>query len=308
MSLPLVMPPLRRDEHVWTDAVWVKDANVTEALRRGADEVWLVWCIGNSPYWGDGPLEQYVHMIEMSANGALFAELDAARAAGRSFRLHVVRPMHPLPLDSELYAGRISTDTLMAMGYRDAWDYLDQPRPDGVAAGRHLHRDDRAAGRRPAVTERLRGEVGDEDLTLHVTAELPLDERWTPDRPGVVGHVDHAPWGGRVLLAGGRLELTGPDARLPGAGPGRRPVGGRRGGPRSSPTTRASTPGRTRRRWHSARAAAESGDAASRPARRRPRARLGRAGRRARRARPGRVRSPGSARTGLRRVLTTYGT
>ena len=79
MSLPVVMPPLRRGNRVWTDAVWVKDANVTEALRRGADEVWLVWCIGNSPYWGDGPLEQYVHMIEMSANGALFAELDAAR-------------------------------------------------------------------------------------------------------------------------------------------------------------------------------------------------------------------------------------
>ena len=83
MSLPIVMPPLRRDEHVWTDAVWVKDANVTEALRRGADEVWLVWCIGNSGLLGDGPLEQYVHMIEMSAKGALFAELEAARAAGR---------------------------------------------------------------------------------------------------------------------------------------------------------------------------------------------------------------------------------
>ena len=52
MSLALVMPPLRRDEHVWTDAVWVKDANVTEALRRGADEVWLVWCIGNSAVLG----------------------------------------------------------------------------------------------------------------------------------------------------------------------------------------------------------------------------------------------------------------
>jgi predicted acylesterase/phospholipase RssA len=207
MSLALVMPPLRRDEHVWTDAVWVKDANVTEALRRGADEVWLVWCIGNSAYWGDGPLEQYVHMIEMSANGALFAELDAARAAGRSFRLHVVRPKHPLPLDSELYAGRINTDTLMAMGYRDAWDYLDEPHPDGVPQDPSC-----TAMTEPPVgvrlSERLRGQVGGEDLTLRVTAELPLDER--PSEPArVVGHVDHAPWGGRVPLAGGRLEADG---------------------------------------------------------------------------------------------------
>jgi predicted acylesterase/phospholipase RssA len=121
MSLPIFMPPLRRDGHVWTDAVWVQDANIGEALHRGADEIWLVWCIGNTPYWGNGPLEQYVHMIEMSANGALFAELAAA---DREFVLHVVKPRYPLPLDPEFFTGRISADTLIAMGYRDAWDYL----------------------------------------------------------------------------------------------------------------------------------------------------------------------------------------
>ena len=208
MSLPLVMPPLRRGDRVWTDAVWVKDANVTEALRRGADEVWLVWCIGNSPYWGDGPLEQYVHMIEMSANGALFAELEAARAAGRFFRLHVVRPRHPLPLDSELYAGRISTDTLIATGYRDAWDYLDQARPEGVA-----HDPTCTAMTEPPVgvrlSERLHGTVGDEDLTLQLTVNLPIEERDTAEPTGVVGHVDYAPWGGRIPLAGGHLVAEG---------------------------------------------------------------------------------------------------
>ena len=208
MSLPLVMPPLRRDQRVWIDAVWVKDANVTEALQRGADEVWLVWCIGNSPYWGDGPLEQYVHMIEMSANGALFAELDAARAAGRQFRLHVVRPRHPLPLDSELYAGRINTDTLVAMGYRDAWDYLDQARPEGVAQDHTC-----TAMTEPAVgvrlSERIRGRVGEEELTLQVTANLPLEDRASAGPVRVVGHVDYAPWGGRVPLASGRLEVAG---------------------------------------------------------------------------------------------------
>ncbi len=206
MSLPLVMPPLRRGDRVWTDAVWIKDANVTEALRRGADEVWLVWCIGNSPYWGDGPLEQYVHMIEMSANGALFAELEAARAAGRSFRLHVVRPRHPLPLDSELYAGRISTDTLIATGYRDGWDYLEQARPEGVPQDATC-----TAMSEPPVgvrlSERLRGTVADADLTLQVTANLPLEA--SPEPARVVGHVDYAAWGGRVPLASGRLEAAG---------------------------------------------------------------------------------------------------
>ncbi|MFB6437528.1 hypothetical protein ACFCVY_12215 [Streptomyces sp. NPDC056411] len=56
-------------------------------------------------------------MIEMSANGALFAELVAA---SRPFALHVVKPAYPLPLDPEFFAGRVTADTLMEMGYRDA--------------------------------------------------------------------------------------------------------------------------------------------------------------------------------------------
>jgi NTE family protein len=206
LSLPLVMTPLRRGDHVWTDAVWVKDANVTEALHRGADEVWLVWCIGNSTYWGDGPLEQYVHMIEMSANGALFAELDAARAAGRSFRLHVVKPAHPLPLDSELYAGRVDADTLVAWGYRDAWAYLDEMSDLGVPADATC-----TAMTEPPLgvrlTERLRGRLGDSDVTLRLTTEVPLEPTGEPAR--VVGHLDSDALGGRVLLAGGRLESHG---------------------------------------------------------------------------------------------------
>jgi NTE family protein len=211
MSLPLAMPPLRRDGKVWTDAVWVKDANVTEALRRGADEVWLVWCIGNSPYWGDGPLEQYVHMIEMSANGALFAELETARRAGHEFRLHVVRPRHPLPLDTEFFAGRISAATLVDTGYRDAWEYLDHVRPGGVPKDPSCT----AMTESPVgvrLTERLRGRLHDADLTLSVTTELALDGPSTQAAHGptrLVGHVDHAPWGGRLPLADGRVEVDG---------------------------------------------------------------------------------------------------
>ncbi|MET9435825.1 patatin-like phospholipase family protein [Streptomyces sp. NPDC006551] len=209
MSLPLFVPPLRRGARVWTDAVWIKDANVSEALRRGADEVWLVWCIGNAPYWGDGPLEQYVHMIEMSANGALFAELEAAETARRPFALHVIRPRYPLPLDPEFLSGRISADTLVAMGYRDAWEYLGSAAASGVGVRKDstcTAMQDPPRGVR--FRERMRGEAGGgAELVLDVTVELPLPAAGTPS-PGarLVGHVDHAPWGGRVLLADGRAE------------------------------------------------------------------------------------------------------
>lgn len=206
MSLPLFMPPLRRDGHVWTDAVWVKDANVGEALRRGADEVWLVWCIGNSRYWGDGPLEQYVHMIEMSANGALFAELEAAR---RPFVLHVIKPAHPLPLDPEFFAGRITADTLVAAGYRDAWAYLDGAAPAGVPKDPSCTAV-QDAPRGVRFRERMRGRIGGADLVLDVTVELPLPGDGTaPHGAHLVGHIDHEPWGGRILLADGRVGTDG---------------------------------------------------------------------------------------------------
>ncbi|MFD3939919.1 patatin-like phospholipase family protein [Streptomyces sp. NPDC058611] len=214
MSLPLFVPPLRRGPHVWTDAVWIKDANVTEALRRGADELWLVWCIGNAPYWGDGPLEQYVHMIEMSANGALFAELDAAAAADRPFVLHVIKPRFPLPLDPEFLAGRIAADTLVDMGYRDAWDYLDAAACHPAASSGVPKTSACTAMQDPPrgmrFRERMRGEARGTELVLDVTVELPLPAAGAPS-PGarLVGHVDHEPWGGRVLLADGRVETDG---------------------------------------------------------------------------------------------------
>ncbi|UZN04648.1 patatin-like phospholipase family protein [Cellulomonas sp. S1-8] len=174
MSLPGWVTPLHRDGHVWTDAVWVRDANVAEALRRGADEVWLVWCIGNSPAWRDGPLEQYVHMIEMSAAGALAADLQLAAATGRDFVLHVVHPQLPLPLDPELYLGRVDADSLVQLGYRDARRYLDARTAGGVP---HTVASTATPDPPPSArfTERLRGQADGQDVTLDLTVVLPLD-------------------------------------------------------------------------------------------------------------------------------------
>ena len=119
-----------RDGRVLVDAVWIKDTNVSEALRRGAEELWLVWCIGNHGVYRDGAFQQYVHMIEIAANGALQEELALVRERGA--RLHVIRPRVPLPLDPDLFFGRVDAGTLIAMGYRDAAAYLDAPHEDGV--------------------------------------------------------------------------------------------------------------------------------------------------------------------------------
>lgn len=218
MSLPLFVTPLRRDGKVFTDAVWIRDANVAEALRRGATEVWLIWCIGNTSYWGDGPLEQYVHMIEMSAMGALLADFESAQLRGRDFVLHVIRPEHPLPLDPEFYLGRISADDLVSMGYRDARLYLAQRSASGVPRdARCTQMTDPPAGVR--FSEHLTGVVGKEPIALHTVSVVSLSDVGRPGdaaltapvevrQPAMVaGYVDFVPWGERVFLAGGKLEF-----------------------------------------------------------------------------------------------------
>ena len=129
VSLPIFLPAVEAHGATWTDAVWMRDANPLEAVRRGANELWLLWCIGNTSRWGNGALEQYVHMIELSANSALFEDLAGIETA---FRLHVIKPRFPLPLDPDYYMGRIASDALVAMGYRDAWNYLASRHDAGV--------------------------------------------------------------------------------------------------------------------------------------------------------------------------------
>jgi hypothetical protein len=80
ISLPLVTPPVRYQEKTWTDAVWIRDCNLMATVRAGANEIWVIWCIGNTSQFKKGLLEQYVHMIEMAALGALHAEFSEIAA------------------------------------------------------------------------------------------------------------------------------------------------------------------------------------------------------------------------------------
>jgi predicted acylesterase/phospholipase RssA len=145
VSLPIFMPPVAKGGDLYLDSVWIKDANLMEAVRRGADELWLVWCIGNMRTYKRGFFNQYVHMIELSANGRLFEEfkqisdINARIATGevvlghtRPIRLHLIKPEYPLPLDPDFYLGRIDAVTLIAMGYADAKKYLAGMKPEGV--------------------------------------------------------------------------------------------------------------------------------------------------------------------------------
>ncbi|HVQ09056.1 MAG TPA: patatin-like phospholipase family protein [Allosphingosinicella sp.] len=139
ISLPLATPPVRWQGKTWTDAVWIRDANLLAAVAAGANELWVAWLIGNTPAFKDGLLEQYVHMIEIAAIGTLneelaeIARLNARIAAGERpwghdapIAVHMIRPDIPLPLDPDFLTGKIDGGTLVAYGYRDATAYLER--------------------------------------------------------------------------------------------------------------------------------------------------------------------------------------
>jgi len=211
VSLPVFMPPVRRDGTLWVDSVWIKDANPGEAVRRGCEELWLVWCIGNSGVYRPGMLNQYVHMIELSANGGLFEELDHLRreTSGPLPRLHVIKPEYPLPLDPDFYFGRIDADALVAMGYRDAKGYLARRTDEGVPWDPSATKmRDPSLG--VAFAKRLRGSVSGSPIEVRLRADARDLGRFAEERTGeLVGIVDHEPLGRGIPAHGGTFHLDG---------------------------------------------------------------------------------------------------
>lgn len=140
VSLPIFMPALEIDGTWYTDAVWIKDANLMEAVAQGATDIWLVWAIGNTPTFLQGAFPQYVHMIEMSANGGLMEEykqielikkLRKLNGDENPIRVFVVKSPVPLPLDPDFFFNRINARELINIGYSNAKDYLKALPEDG---------------------------------------------------------------------------------------------------------------------------------------------------------------------------------
>jgi predicted patatin/cPLA2 family phospholipase len=69
VSLPMWFPPVVLGGNTYIDAVYITDANVEEAIRRGADEIWVIWTVSQRGEWDDGFVANYFQIIETSANG-----------------------------------------------------------------------------------------------------------------------------------------------------------------------------------------------------------------------------------------------
>lgn len=85
VSLPMFFPPVVIDGDTYIDAVYVTDANIEEALRRGADELWIIWTVSRSGRWRDGFLAHYFQIIEASALGDLERMCERIKISNQRF-------------------------------------------------------------------------------------------------------------------------------------------------------------------------------------------------------------------------------
>jgi predicted acylesterase/phospholipase RssA len=72
VSLPMWFPPVVIGGDRYIDAVYISDANVEEAIRRGADEIWAIWTVSTRDEWRPGFVAQYFHIIETVADTNFF--------------------------------------------------------------------------------------------------------------------------------------------------------------------------------------------------------------------------------------------
>lgn len=69
VSLPMWFPPQKINGQTYIDAVYQSDANIEEAIRRGADEVWVIWTVSDKDEWHSGFVAAYFQIIETAAVG-----------------------------------------------------------------------------------------------------------------------------------------------------------------------------------------------------------------------------------------------
>jgi predicted acylesterase/phospholipase RssA len=100
VSLPIWFPPVAIDGDEYIDGVYVTDANIEEAIRRGADELWCIWTVSTLGEWNDGFINNYFQIIEAAANGhfrRIGARIEANNALiARTIDLKILQAEVPI--------------------------------------------------------------------------------------------------------------------------------------------------------------------------------------------------------------------
>jgi hypothetical protein len=125
-----------KDGTLYVDAMLLKDANVAEAVRRGADELWIIWTVEEQSEWRGGFWNHFGHIFEICAVGNLYRDLDeveeinlsvasgTAPAGKRHITVHLLKPDHRLPVDYLFFTSKKQMAPVIEAGRTQARRYL----------------------------------------------------------------------------------------------------------------------------------------------------------------------------------------
>jgi predicted acylesterase/phospholipase RssA len=241
VSLPMWFPPVTIDGDTCIDAVYISDANVEEAIRRGADEIWAIWTVSTRDEWRDGFVSQYFHIIEATADGQFFGIWrrieESNRLIGAGEAGEFGRPIALKLLQAEVpvhYLFNLSRDRMaeaVNLGVQTARDWCSQHDVALIRPGREHPTSLTTAPTSLSFTEEMKGfasagatdpktgfETGQHagqafSVTLTISV-ADVDAFVTSPRheASVSGHVDSPIVGGRRPLENGTFNLFVHDA------------------------------------------------------------------------------------------------
>jgi predicted patatin/cPLA2 family phospholipase len=244
-SIPMWFPPVVIDGNTYIDAVFMTDANIEEAIRRGADEIWVIWTVSQRNAWDSGFIANYFQIIEICANGQLNRmrlRIEANNVAlangeagefGRHIDLKILSAEVPLHYLINLSTDRIKETVKLGVEKAREWCVLhEQPLLNPARSLRNP--------RKPAVsdqttltfTEEMKGYVtlaatdyqttdfnlgfsqGSKEGTyfmFHLTIEIDDVSRFVAepehDTQGVTGHIECNALGGKLRVEHGWFNL-----------------------------------------------------------------------------------------------------
>ncbi len=236
VSLPMWFPPVIINGDRYIDAVYITDANVEEAIRRGADEIWAIWTVSTRDEWHPGFVAQYFHVIETVADTNFFAtwrrvEASNAKIAagepgefGRHIELRLLQAEVPLHYIFNLSRERTAEAVNLGVETARAWcDQLGIPRPH---AGPQVPTAPAPAKTRLEFTEEMKGHAGAgapdfetgeaagraarTPLNVKLTIDVADVDAFVPDpnhAAGLKGTADSPLLGGRVPVERGEFNL-----------------------------------------------------------------------------------------------------
>lgn len=132
-SLPIWFPPVLIGGDTYIDAVFNDASNLEEAIRRGADELWVIWTASRCGQWRDGFVGNFFGVFEATTNGGYkraLARIEANNAAiaggapgefGRPITVRELRAEVPLDYLFNFSKKRIAAAVELGVQAARAW-------------------------------------------------------------------------------------------------------------------------------------------------------------------------------------------